>query len=181
MTNQIASLIAKAVAAVLFVAVAGSGSAFAISGGGDSHDAPIVCKKGYVYSKKKQICVRVNSGLIDNQALYEQGRALAKAGHYEHALAALAAADQSDSMVLTMIGYSKRKQGNMAEGFAYYHRALAIDPTNVNTREYLGEGYVALGRLDLAQAELDKIETICGTRCEAYEDLAAALSGETAW
>ena len=183
MTNQIASLIAKAVAAALFVAVAGSGMAFAAAGSSGGGGAPIVCKTGYVYSQAKQICVKAGAGLLDDKDLYEQGHALAKAGRYEAALAPLTAIeDQNDSMVLTMIGYSLRKSGKWEDGVAYYQRALAIDPNNVNTYEYLGEAFLSCkGRIDLAEEQLAPIETICGTRCEAYEDLAAALSGETAW
>ena len=65
--------------------------------------------------------------------------------------------DKNDAMVLTMIGYSTRKLGNTDEGIAIYHQALAIDPNNVNTHEYLGEGYLAAGRVDLAEAELDTL------------------------
>ena len=62
---------------------------------------------------------------------------------------------------------------------AYYQKALAIEPDNVNTHEYLGEGYVAIGRVELARLELDKLARICGTSCEQYEDLAKAISGES--
>jgi tetratricopeptide (TPR) repeat protein len=77
-----------------------------------------------------------------------------------------------------MIGYSKRKLGNFDEGVAYYQQALAIDPNNADTREYLGEAYVETGRMDLAKAELASVQTICGTECEQYEDLAAAIAGQ---
>jgi tetratricopeptide (TPR) repeat protein len=127
-----------------------------------------------------QYCVKAQS-YLDLDRLYEQGRELALAGDYDDALALLDAADQGDAMVLTMIGYSKRKSGALDEGIAYYHRALAIEPDNVNTREYLGEGYVAMGRLDLAQAELDRIGAICGEGCDQYLDLAAAMAGDETW
>ena len=78
-------------------------------------------------------------------------------------------------MVLTMIGYSKRKQGNWDEGVGYYHQALAINPNNVNTREYLGEAWLTKGRVDFAKAELIKIGAIAGTDSEQYEDLAKAI------
>jgi tetratricopeptide (TPR) repeat protein len=81
-------------------------------------------------------------------------------------------------MVLTMIGYSERKSGNYDVGVDYYYKALAIDPENVNTREYLGEAYVEKGKINRARAELAKIEAVCGTTCEQYEDLAKAIAGE---
>ena len=80
--------------------------------------------------------------------------------------------DQQDDVVLTYIGYSKRKLGAVDEGIAYYHRALAINPDNVNTREYLGEGYVAMGRFDLARGRIgedrgnlrDRLRPVCPAR-----------------
>ncbi len=47
----------------------------------------------------------------------------------EDALALLNAADQNDAMVLTMIGYSKRKSGALHEGIGYYHRRSPSIPT----------------------------------------------------
>ena len=41
----------------------------------------------------------------------------------------------------------------------------------VLAREYLGEGLVSAGRLDLARAELAEIAVRCGTTCEEYIDL----------
>ncbi len=157
-------------------------TAFAASGGSSGGNTPIVCKTGYVYSQAKQICVKAGAGLLDDKEFYEQGHALAKAGHYEAALAALnAIKDQDDSMVLTMIGYSFRKSGNWDAGVAYYDRALAIDPNNVNTREYLGEAYLAKGRIDLAQEQLDTIEAIAGTDSEQYMELAFAIAEGSTW
>ena len=120
----------------------------------------------------------LTAGVVDQNELFQQGRALAKAGHYGEALAVLAAADQKDSMVLTMIGYSKRKQGHWDDGVAYYHQALAINPNNVNTREYLGEAWLTKGRADLAKAELIKIGAIAGTESEQYGLLAKAIKDQ---
>jgi tetratricopeptide (TPR) repeat protein len=140
----------------------------------------VVCYENYTFDPKKGVCVK-NSALNDWQ-LYDQGRLLALAGHYREALGSLQAVrNQNDAMVLTMIGYATRKLGDVNAGIAYYQRALSIEPDNVNTREYLGEGYVSLGRLDLAQGELDRIEKLCGTECDQYIDLAAAMAGETEW
>jgi len=168
----------------------GSGSGSSQSGGGSSgggggssgsaFDAPMVCKKGSVYSKKKGTCVQASSGLIDDKELYEDGRDLALAGHYDEALTALDAVKTPDSMTLTMIGYATRKLGNYDEGLAYYQKALALDPSNVNTHEYLGEAYAEKGKLDLAKAELIKVSAVCGTGCEQYEDLAKAIDGKPA-
>ena len=109
--------------------------------------ACVPCASGSKYDAAKKLCVTTNASLLDDRALYEQGRTLALAGFYQDALDSLGAIrDKHDAMVLTMIGYSKRKLGHTDEGIAIYHQALAIDPSNVNTHEYLGEGYIAAGR-----------------------------------
>ena len=177
---NLSSLLARASLVALAVSIAGAaGPAFANSSGGSGGGGTTpVCKPGYVYDTNKQACVKASSGLDDEQ-LYQQGRALALGGHYEEALGALAAVqNQHDSKVLTMIGYSKRKLGNFDEGVAYYQQALAIDPGNADTREYLGEAYVETGRMDLAKAELANVQALCGTECEQYQDLAAAIAGQ---
>jgi tetratricopeptide (TPR) repeat protein len=130
-----------------------------------------------VWNSSTEKCEKSTS--LDDKALYDQGRDLALAGRYAEALTALEAVrDQNDAMVLTMIGYSKRKLGDYDGGLAYYQRALALEPNNVNTHEYLGEAYAEKGKLDLAKAELVKISAVCGTTCEQYLDLAKAIAGK---
>jgi hypothetical protein len=150
------------------------------NGSGSAFEAPMLCKKGSVYSKKKGTCVQASSSLLDDKELYEEGRDLALGGHYDEALTALDAVKAPDSMTLTMIGYATRKLGNYDEGLAYYAKALALDPNNVNTHEYLGEAYAEKGKLGLAKAELIKVSAVCGTGCEQYEDLAKAIDGKPA-
>jgi hypothetical protein len=43
-------------------------------------------------------------------------------------------------------------------------------------REYLGEAYIQLGRVDLARDQLAEIEKHCGTTCEPYVELDAATN-----
>jgi tetratricopeptide (TPR) repeat protein len=140
-------------------------------GDGDSGGGTPKCKKGYVVKKGK--CVKANAGVLPDEELYRQGRALALAGEYDWALEVLGAvSDKSDPRVLNYIGYSHRKAGRFEEAFGYYHKALEIDPNFVLAREYLGEGYVAAGRIDLAKAQLNEIASRCGTTCEEYQELA---------
>ncbi len=136
------------------------------------------CKKGEVLKKVGNVkkCVKVESGILPDEDLYQQGRALAKAGEYEWALQVLAAIEnQNDPRVLNYTGYSNRKAGRLEIGITYYRKALAIDPNFVLAREYLGEGYVAAGRIDLAKLELNEIKARAGTGSEEYRDLAKAI------
>ena len=156
-----------------------SAGAYAAGEGGDSGDSPAdhKCKKSEVWDKKAKKCVKKASGILSDEELYQQGRALAKQGHYDWALDVLAVIhNQDDPRVLNYTGYSHRKAGRLEIGISYYDKALAIDPNFVLAREYLGEGYVAAGRKDLAQLQLTEIANRCGKTCEEYKDLAAAIA-----
>ena len=183
-TLGFAAILAVSISGLAFAAGGGTGGGGTRGGttssGGDSGNAsPSAkdCKKGEVWDKKKQKCVKVESGVLPDKELYAQGRALAKEGNYDWALEVLAAIrNQNDPFVLNYIGYSNRKAGRLEIGISFYRKALAIDPNFVLAREYLGEGYVAAGRIDLAKVELAEIAKRCGTKCEEYKDLSKAIA-----
>ncbi len=138
------------------IAFAGQLPAFA---SGDEPAAPTTkaaCEKaGGKWDATAKTCSGMKQSMLDekDQQLYNQGHDQAMAGQYQHALATLGAvSNQNDPMVLTMIGYSERKLGHVDEATKLYFKALAVDPNNVDTHEYLGEGYVDSGRVDLAKA-----------------------------
>lgn len=154
----------------------GSATAFALSdgsggGSGGSHS----CKNGTHWDPNKGQCAKHSD--LEDKYLYEHGRDLALAGNYDEALKLLKAVKDPGTMTFTMIGYATRKLGNYDEGVAYYAKALALDPNNINTHEYLGEAYAEKGRVDLAKAELIKVAAVCGTTCEQYQDLSKAIAG----
>ncbi|WP_018181693.1 tetratricopeptide repeat protein [Kaistia granuli] len=164
----------------------GSSGGGSMGGGGassgSSHFMPSdqVCRRGLVYSQRVHRCVKAKSSGLTDQELFQQGRQLALAGYHVNALDVLdAVQNKHDAMVLTYIGYSHRKMGDTDVGIGFYKQALAIDPNNVNTHEYLGEGYASAGRIQLAKDELVIVQKLCGnTSCEQYEDLAAAVAGK---
>ena len=134
------------------------------------------CPSGTAWSKQERKCVAQKSGLLSDEDLARAGRQLALDGHYQDAIKVLElAANDNDPAVLTYLGYSHRKLGNIDLGISLYKKALDIDPDNVDTREYLGEGYVSKGELDLAWLELVEIEKRCGTTCVEYQALEKAL------
>lgn len=168
------------------VLAAGSGS----SSSGNTPSAPTatsphalhcpagqVVKTKIVNGKKKKYCAPAqHSGLSDDE-LYEQGRLLAKEGQYEWALDVLdQVQNKNDPKVLNYMGYANRKAGRFDVAFTYYKKAIDLNPDFVLAREYLGEGYVAAGRKDLAQQQLAEIATRCGVTCEEYKDLSEAIS-----
>ncbi|MEI8180108.1 tetratricopeptide repeat protein [Aestuariivirga sp.] len=166
-----------ALAAPAFAAGGGSGSSSGSSGGGNASPTTKGCKTGEVWNKKTKKCVKVQSGILPDEELYQQGRALAKEARYDWAIEVLSTIqDQQDPRVLNYLGYSNRKAGRLDIGITYYSRALAIDPNFNLAREYLGEGYLAAGRVDLAMNQLSEIAKSCGTTCEEYQELNAAIS-----
>jgi tetratricopeptide (TPR) repeat protein len=151
----------------------GSGGGGNSGQGGNAEQTLKKCKKNEVLDKKTKKCVKVSYGILPDEELYRQGSALAQAGEYDWALTVLGAVrNQNDPDVLNYTGYSHRKSGRLNVAIGYYRKALAINPDFVRAREYLGEGYLAGGRIDLAKMELTEIARRCGTTCEEYQELA---------
>lgn len=151
-----------------------SAPAFAAGGGGGSD--PGKCKKGMIWDKVQKKCVAPKQGAIDDDSIFEAGRALAYAGRYEEAISVLSlAADKSDPRILNFLGYSHRKQGRILVGLGYYEEALRIDPDYTLVREYLGEAHLQRGDLAAAREQLAEIAKRRGTASEEYVALAAAI------
>lgn len=180
--NNIIHSSAKALRYVTFAAVV---SSFALVASpitvraNDDVAAPTVpkCKKGKVFNPRIGKCVRKRSDLINDQDKYLTGVQLARAGQFDEAIDILSSvANKNDPRVLTYIGFSHRKMGNMVQGEGFYKKALKIDPDYVLARGYLGQGYVAEGKIVLAFLQLKEIENRCGTSCAPYSDLKRAIS-----
>ncbi|MGY3444675.1 MULTISPECIES: tetratricopeptide repeat protein [unclassified Bradyrhizobium] len=77
--------------------------------------------------------------------------------------------------VANLIGYSYRKLGDYKQSQVWYERALKADPNHVLTWNYYGLWQIEQGNRDQAQYHLSRIAEICGTDCEEYRTLAAAL------
>jgi tetratricopeptide (TPR) repeat protein len=77
--------------------------------------------------------------------------------------------------VANLIGYSYRKLGDYKLSQVWYQRALKADPNHVLTWQYYGLWQIEQGNRDQAQYHLSRIAAICGTGCEEYRSLAAAL------
>lgn len=182
----ITTLLASTLTAGVAFAAGGSGNTGAAAAAPPPPKAPAAmmahCKKGQVVMKKhgKMKCVVAKAELVPDTELYTQGWQLAKAGEYDWAIEVLSAVkDQNNPDVLNMLGYSNRKAGRIELGISYYDKALQLKPDFVRAREYLGEGYVAAGKLELAKAQLGEIQKICGTTCEEYTDLAKVIDAST--
>ena len=109
---------------------------------------------------------------------YTDGERAVNAKDYARAVPLLERAvseNPKDADANNLLGYSHRKLGNQQAAFMYYQRALQIEPNNRGANEYLGELYVEMNDLPKAEAQLQKVTQLCGTGCEEYRDLKAAI------
>ena len=71
---------------------------------------------------------------------------------------------------------AKEADANRARfGRSKSERALKADPNHVLTWQYYGLWQIEQGNRDQAQYHLSRIAAICGSDCEEYRSLAAAL------
>ncbi|TMJ47451.1 MAG: tetratricopeptide repeat protein [Alphaproteobacteria bacterium] len=95
---------------------------------------------------------------------------------YRAAIEELKALGHDDyANVANLIGYSYRKLGDYKLSQVWYERALKSDPNHVLTWQYYGLWQIEQGNREQAQYHLSRIAAICGTDCEHYRSLAAAL------
>ena len=95
---------------------------------------------------------------------------------YANAIEQLKALGQDEHPnVANLIGYSYRKLGDYKLSQVWYERALKADPNHVLTWQYYGLWQIEQGNRDQAQYHLSRIAAICGTDCDEYRSLAAAL------
>jgi tetratricopeptide (TPR) repeat protein len=143
---------------------------------GDDDETTPVCKKGEVYDKKTKKCVKQSGANITDDNKADYAYSLAKVGRYDEALQVLdTLKDPNTAEALNYRGYATRKMGKTDEGISYYLKSVQLDPKYAKVREYLGEAYVIKGRIDLANDQLNTIQSICGTSCEEYQDLHQAI------
>ena len=107
-------------------------------------------------------------------ASYGLALGLVNEKRYAEALAALAQAQRAFGPhpdVLTYIGYTHRRMGELAVAEDYYRQALAIAPDHRGATEYYGELKVEKGDLPGARMMLAKLERLCAYGCEEAEEL----------
>ena len=154
----------------------------ALAAGSDDTEPPPAtqtsteCVKGQVWDEATKSCVDAESGLLDDDTRFRAVRELAWAGRPEDALIVLSAMTEGRTdRVLTYIGFASRKAGRMEEGLAAYDEALALNPDNLLCRSYLGQAYVELGKIELAQLQLDEIRARGGDGLWAETALESAI------
>ena len=76
---------------------------------------------------------------------------------------------------LNYLGFTTRKLGDFETGEKYYLEGLAIEPNHIGINEYLGELYVATGRINLAKERLNILKNC---NCEEFEELKEIIEGK---
>lgn len=136
------------------------------------------CPKGQVYDSKTKSCMLEKSSMLSDEDKTQYAYHLAKSGRYQQALNLLDTLKQPNTKeAWNYRGYATRKLGRTDEGIGYYQKSIALDANYTLVREYLGEAYMIKGQPSLARAQLAKIKSLCGTGCEEYRDLHAAIEG----
>lgn len=115
------------------------------------------CDEGYIYDDDTQTCVIIQESSLNPEESYDAVRELAYAGRYSDAQMILAGMDQSDDRVMTYLAFTNRKLGNTDLAMAQYYNALAVNPNNLLARSYMGQAYVEVGAIEMAQAQLTEI------------------------
>ena len=156
--------------------------AFAAGGGGDPSSAnpPPPPDRSAPKSSSKSKKKAPKQSSADDDA-FRQGYRAAHATIYQHndyaaAIGQLKALGHDDNAgVANLIGYSYRKLGDYRLSQTWYERALKADPNHVLTWQYYGLWQIEQGNRDQASHHLSRIAAICGTGCDEYRSLAAAL------
>jgi tetratricopeptide (TPR) repeat protein len=127
-------------------------------------------------NQKKKACANKHRELSDDDLFYA-GYWLARKGDYALALHYLnQAANENDVRILTYIGFTTRKLGDVDKAMGYYHRAIAIDANYTTARAYMGEAFLQKGNRAGAEEQLVEIGRRCGVACDEYKELAEALA-----
>lgn len=169
-------------AAFLTIALIVPLAAFAAGGGSFAPPPPTEtttkCSGAQVWDNKTKSCVDSRDSSLSDQDRYHAVRELAYAGVYDRASAVLATFEHPQaSEPLTYAGFIARKTGNTAAALGYYEQALAADPDNLLARSYLGQGFVAVGNLTAARAQLQEIRARGGR--ETWAEFALETSIRT--
>jgi tetratricopeptide (TPR) repeat protein len=135
------------------------------------------CGTGQAWSSGVEACVDGNSAALTDDDLYLAGRDLGQEARYAEALQLFFRMKNRDqARVLSSIGYSTRKLGDVDKGINYYHQALERDPNYTKARQYLGEAYLQKGDVGNAKEQLIEIANRCGGPCDDYELLVKAIA-----
>lgn len=167
------------VSAIALQAFVFTPAVYAAGGGGSTAPKPTnttkKCLFGRVYDKDAGRCVKPDKTNFTEDELYDAVRELAYDGQHEHAQDILRIMDQNDDRVLTYWGFTYRKMGELELANVFYNNAIETNPDNILARSYMGQGFVAEGRTDLAIEQWREIKARGGEGTWAEASLREAI------
>ena len=83
--------------------------------------------------------------------------------------------DPDNADLQNYLGYSFRNLKQFDLAFAYYKRAIELNPRHRGAHEYIGEAYLMVGNLPSAEKHLKALRDICLLPCEELADLEKAI------
>jgi tetratricopeptide (TPR) repeat protein len=118
------------------------------------------------------------------RAEYRAARQALERRDYDEAIEALRRAEQLDSQsadVQNLLGFAHREKGEVKASFAFYERALELNPQHRGAHEYIGRAYLYFGQVAKAREHLAKLGEICGGTCPEHESLDRAIEQWSPW
>lgn len=106
--------------------------------------------------------------------VYVAAVSLINEGRYEPAIALLNSsmwATGPHPDILTYLGYSYRRMGQIDRARDYYEQALAVAPHHRGALEYYGELKLEQGDVAGARAHLARLDTLCSFGCHEADEL----------
>lgn len=79
--------------------------------------------------------------------------------------------EPDDSDGWTLLAFTYRKLEKFTESEESYLKALNLEPDNKSALEYQGELFIETNRIDLANANIEKLQNLCPNSCEELEKL----------
>jgi tetratricopeptide (TPR) repeat protein len=86
------------------------------------------------------------------------------------------AKDDKNADAFNWLGFATRNQGDYDKAFAYYGKALAIDPRHRGAHEYSGEAYLKVNNVEKAEEHLKRLDSICTFGCAEYTELKTKIA-----
>ncbi len=108
-----------------------------------------------------------------------EGYQAIEAGEYETAIdffAGIVQSDPTNAEAYNQLGYINRRLQNFPQAFAFYGKALELNPQHTGAHHYIGEAYLEVGDLANAEGHLRQLDLICLFGCEDFFELQQAVA-----
>jgi Tfp pilus assembly protein PilF len=138
-----------------------------------------------VFSAAAMVASPVASQRPDSQlnplsvTFLNQGRQFLSAGKFDEASDALEsalAADPRNRAAFVSLARVAQKQKLFGKSIRLTNKALALEPNDLDALEVQGEAMVELGAKGRAQANLAKLQKLCGNSCAQVTQLSSAIN-----